>query len=129
MSSTARTPVKPPVFDPRPDIRLIVTDMDGTLLDGQSQFHEHFWPLATELRRRGILFCPASGRQYHTLREQFEEIADDVVFIAENGSFVMRRGLEVSSDGLEAADARAIIGTLRRSLADGVDGGVVLCGK
>jgi Cof subfamily protein (haloacid dehalogenase superfamily) len=123
------TPVQPPVFDPRPDIRLIVTDMDGTLLDGQSQVHDNFWPLVSELHRQGILFCPASGRQYHTLREQFAEIADDVVFIAENGSFVMRRGLEVSSDCLEAADAHAIIDTLRRSITAGVDSGIVLCGK
>ena len=47
----------------------------------------------TELHRQGILFCPASGRQYFTLREQFADIADDMVFIAENGSCVVRRRL------------------------------------
>jgi Cof subfamily protein (haloacid dehalogenase superfamily) len=103
--------------------------MDGTLLDGQGQVHEHFWPLAAELKRRGILFCPASGRQYFTLREQFADIATDMVFIAENGSYVVRHGLELCSDGLDAADAHALIGTMRRSIADGVDAGLVLCGK
>jgi Cof subfamily protein (haloacid dehalogenase superfamily) len=81
------------------------------------------------LHRRGILFCPASGRQYFTLREQFADIADDVVFIAENGSYVVRRGLELSSDGLDAADAQALIGSIRRSIAGGLDAGLVLCGK
>jgi len=129
MHSGVSTPIHPPVFHPRPDIRLIVTDMDGTLLDGDKQVHEHFWPLVTELHRQGILFCPASGRQYFTLREQFADIADDVVFIAENGSYVVRRDLEVSSDGLDVSDARRLIIAMRRSIAGGVDAGLVLCGK
>ncbi len=117
------------VFDQRPDIRLIVADMDGTLLDGNKRVHEHFWPLVAELHRQGILFCPASGRQYFTLREQFADIADDMVFIAENGSYVVRHGLEVSSDGLLAADAARLIDAMRASIAGGLDAGVVLCGK
>ena len=129
MHSRAQAPIRPAVFDPQPDIRLIVADMDGTLLDGHGEVHEHFWPLASELHRQGILFCPASGRQYFTLREQFADIADDVVFIAENGSYVVRRGREVSSDSLDAADAHALIGTMRRSIAGGLDAGLVLCGK
>jgi len=60
--------------------------MDGTLLDDDSELHEHFWPLVHELNRRGILFCPASGRQYFNLRERFADIADEIVFIAENGT-------------------------------------------
>jgi Cof subfamily protein (haloacid dehalogenase superfamily) len=52
-----------------------------------------------------------------------------VVFIAENGSYVVRHGLELSSDGLDMGDARALIGTMRRSIAGGVDAGLVLCGK
>jgi Cof subfamily protein (haloacid dehalogenase superfamily) len=122
-------PVQIPVFDPRPDIRLIVADMDGTLLDDDKELHEDFWPLVEELSRRGVLFCPASGRQYYTLLDQFTDIADDMVFIAENGSCVMRRGVEVSSDGLPMADARRLVTSLRHTIAGGADAGIVLCGK
>jgi len=118
-----------PVFDPAPDIRLIVADMDGTLLDDEKELHEHFWPLIEELHARGILFSPASGRQYHTLLREFEEIADEMVFIAENGSLVMRQGREISSDCLTRTDALRLVRTLREAAADGVDGGVVVCGK
>lgn len=121
--------VQIPVFDPTPDIRLIVADMDGTLLDDEKQLHEQFWPLIHELHRRGILFSPASGRQYYTLLREFEDIADEMVFIAENGSLVMRRGNEVSSDCLERDDALRLVRTLRAAAADGVDCGVVVCGK
>jgi Cof subfamily protein (haloacid dehalogenase superfamily) len=118
-----------PEFDPTPDIRLIVADMDGTLLDDEKELHEHFWPLIDELHARGILFSPASGRQYFTLLREFEDIADEMVFIAENGSLVMRRGQEVSSDCLSREDALRLVRTLRQAAADGVDGGVVVCGK
>ena len=118
-----------PVFDPTPDIRLIVADMDGTLLDDRKQLHEQFWPLVEQLRRRDILFAPASGRQYYTLLREFADIADDMVFIAENGSLVMRAGHEVSSDCLTRSDALALVLTLRAAAEQGVDGGVVVCGK
>jgi Cof subfamily protein (haloacid dehalogenase superfamily) len=112
-----------------PDIRLIAADMDGTLLDDKHELHEHFWPLIDELHSRGILFCPASGRQYYNLRERFDEIADDVVFIAENGTYVVHQGREISSNCLTADDTRKIVGEMRRTTANGVDAGIVVCGK
>jgi Cof subfamily protein (haloacid dehalogenase superfamily) len=129
MPTPSTSPLLPPVFDSQPDIRLIVADMDGTLLDDDHLLHDHFWPLIEELHSRGILFCPASGRQYFTLLRQFADIADDVIFIAENGTFVVHRGRELSSDCLPLADAQAMISTVRHSVAAGMDVGVVLCGK
>ncbi|WP_189819102.1 Cof-type HAD-IIB family hydrolase [Streptomyces olivaceoviridis] len=77
------------------DIRLIVTDMDGTLLDDAKRIPDGLWPMLAELRRRGVLFSPASGRQYATLFRQFEEVAEGMVFIAENGTYVVRDGAVV----------------------------------
>ena len=122
-------PVAIPSFDPQPDIRLIVTDMDGTLLDDDKELHEHFWPLVRELHRRGVAFSPASGRQYHTLLDQFSDIADDIVFISDNGSCVMRGGVEISSDCLTRDDARRLVVTLRETIAAGANAGIVVCGK
>jgi len=122
-------PVAIPVFDPRPDIRLIVSDLDGTLLDDDKELHENFWPLMRELHRRGVAFSPASGRQYYTLLEQFSDIADDIVFISDNGSCVMRGGIEISSDCLTSDDARSLVIMLRETIAAGADAGIVVCGK
>ncbi len=121
--------VDPLVFDPIPDIRLIACDMDGTLLDDDDAIHDDFWPLIDALHERGIVFCPASGRQYYNLLERFEPIADEVVFIAENGTFVVREGRELSSDILDRQVARELIGVARALNANGADVGAVLCGK
>ncbi|MGW2486396.1 Cof-type HAD-IIB family hydrolase [Streptomyces sp. NPDC001606] len=111
------------------DIRLVVTDMDGTLLDDAKRLPEGLWPLLAELRRRGVLFSPASGRQYATLARQFAEVAEGMVFIAENGTYVVRDGVELSSDPLAPGVAAGVARTVRRLAADGVDVGAVVCGK
>ena len=120
----------PPIrLDHVPDIRLIACDMDGTLLDNDHAIHDDFWPLVDELHARGILFCPASGRQYYTLLDQFRPIADKMVFIAENGSYVVQHGKELSSDCLDSVSAREMIRVSRTINAGGANIGVVLCGK
>jgi Cof subfamily protein (haloacid dehalogenase superfamily) len=110
---------------PRPDIRLIAADMDGTLVDDAKQIHDEFWPLIDTLHARGITFCPASGRQYYNLLEQFKDVADELVFIAENGTYVVARGREISSDGLALDVAQQVVVAVR-----GIpEAGAVLCGK
>jgi Cof subfamily protein (haloacid dehalogenase superfamily) len=122
-------PIEPLEFDHIPDIRLIACDMDGTLLDDDDAIHDDFWPLIDALHARGVVFCPASGRQYHNLLARFEPIADEVVFIAENGTYVVREGRELSSDCLDRQVARDLIDVARDLNARGADVGAVLCGK
>ncbi|MEV5609085.1 Cof-type HAD-IIB family hydrolase [Streptomyces sp. NPDC052225] len=113
-----------------PDIRLIVTDMDGTLLDADGRIPDSLWPLLAELNRRGIVFCPASGRQYATLADQFSAVDEGgMVYIAENGTYVVRGGAEVSSDPLDPAVAAWIVKAVRQLNDEGVDVGAVVCGK
>ncbi|MFI7498659.1 Cof-type HAD-IIB family hydrolase [Streptomyces sp. NPDC049687] len=111
------------------DIRLVVTDMDGTLLDDDKRIPEGLWETLARLRERGVLFSPASGRQYATLAAEFAEVADGMVFIAENGSHVVRDGRELSSDPLEPGVVARVVEAVRRCAAGGVDLGAVVCGK
>ncbi|MFJ9542881.1 Cof-type HAD-IIB family hydrolase [Streptomyces sp. NPDC101225] len=113
----------------RAGIRLIVTDMDGTLLDDAKRLPPGLWGTLAELRRRGVLFSPASGRQYATLAREFAEVAEGMVFIAENGTYVVRDGEELSSDPLEPGAAAGVVRAVRRLAAGGVDVGAVVCGK
>ncbi len=56
------------ICDKPRDIRLIVAEMNGTLLDGDSNIPDDFWQLLDELHAKGVEFVPASGRQLATLR-------------------------------------------------------------
>ncbi|MET9381365.1 Cof-type HAD-IIB family hydrolase [Streptomyces sp. NPDC002928] len=123
------TPSEQPATDAGADIRLVVTDMDGTLLDDDKRAPDGLWEVLALLRERGVLFSPASGRQYATLARQFAEVAEGMVFIAENGTYVVRDGVELSSDPLDPAVAHGVVRATRQLVADGVDMGAVLCGK
>ncbi len=50
-------------------IRLIASDLDATLLDGQSQLPPDFAETVRALAERGIRFAAASGRPIYTLEE------------------------------------------------------------
>ena len=73
-------------------IKLIATDLDGTLLDGERKLPAEIFPLIERLYSAGILFAPASGRQYASLQELFRPVEDKVVFVCENGALVKYRG-------------------------------------
>ena len=48
-------------------IKLIATDMDGTLLTSEKKFPPHMFNIIDQLHEREIKFAVASGRQYYTL--------------------------------------------------------------
>ncbi|EPD67014.1 Cof-type HAD-IIB family hydrolase [Streptomyces sp. HGB0020] len=128
-TAPAPLPTTPDLPSGSADIRLIVTDMDGTLLDDAKRIPPGLWETLAELRRRGVLFSPASGRQYATLAREFADVAEGMVFIAENGTYVVRDGVELSSDPLDPEVAARIVRAVRGLVADGVDVGAVVCGK
>lgn len=110
------------------DIRLVAVDMDGTLLDGNGHVPPGLGDMLERLTKRGIVFAPASGRQYATLRREFGPAGDDMAFVAENGSYVVRHEEEIFSDALEPAFVRDVVERLRDT-ATRHDIGVVVCGK
>ncbi len=114
---------------PADDLRLIAVDMDGTLLDEHGRIPETLWPLLDRLHDRGILFAPASGRQLATLQRTFERRADDMVFIAENGAYVVHGADEISSDAMDPEFTASLVVRVRALVEGGLDLGVVVCGK
>lgn len=78
-------------------IKLILTDMDGTLLDGNGNLPPDFDEIMAELKLKGVKFAPSSGRQYYSLLQSFEKYKDDFIFIAENGSIAFYKGEEIAS--------------------------------
>ena len=104
---------------------LIATDMDGTLLDGNHQIPDDFWPLLDRLHAQGWAFAPASGRQLYTLLDQFDRVTgNQISVIAENGTVVYHEGEIVSTTTLAPKDAHAVIETIENT---DLDWGVVLC--
>lgn len=95
-------------------IRLIATDIDGTLVKESSPEVDPEIPmLMHELTKKGILCCVASGRQYYSIRAMFAQVADEIVYIAENGAHIVYKGQDLSVTDMQAEDAAEIIRQLR----------------
>ncbi len=69
-------------------IKLIASDLDGTLLNEKRQLPESTFALIEKLHEKGILFAPASGRQCANLKQLFAPVQDKIAFICENGALV-----------------------------------------
>ena len=95
------------------DIRMIVTDMDGTFLNSQHQMSPDFPMVYEELKKRNILFVPASGRQMMGITKYFGDIEDEMAFIAENGGYVIYKNKELFADRLEPTYIAEIIMAIR----------------
>ena len=95
-------------------VKLIVSDIDGTLIPyGEKALPQTLFPLIHRLRRAGVLFCPASGRQFHSLRKLFAPVAEDLAFLCENGAAIFGPGTEedaplLSKTPMPRADALAL---------------------
>lgn len=75
--------------------KLVVSDIDGTLLPyGQERLDPAIFALIHTLQARGVRFCPASGRQFHSLRRLFQPVEDEVLWMCENGAILYGTGPE-----------------------------------
>jgi len=106
-------------------IKLIASDMDGTLLNSEGKIPQEFFNVFTKLKEKNILFVAASGRQYYNLLENFYSIKDHILFIAENGTYVMQQGKELYSSFLDTSTIHELIELGRKT--EGAE--IVLCGK
>lgn len=87
-------------LDTLDDIKLIVADMDGTLLDADSRIPLGFAPMLDRVTQLGIRFVPASGRQYQTLGKMFADAPQPLPIIAENGNVVALDGRIIETHGV-----------------------------
>lgn len=105
-------------------IKLIATDMDGTLLDEEGKLPKDFFSTLKKLKAKNIKFVVASGRPYHTLNQNFQPISDELDFICDNGAFIVERGQVASISVMDKAKVTEIINFCN----DIPDIEVILCG-
>ncbi len=71
-------------------IRLIATDLDGTLLHSDKSIPDGFLNAVDVMHAMGAAVVIASGRQYSNVLQLFENLADKLWFVCENGAVVYR---------------------------------------
>lgn len=106
-------------------IKLIASDMDGTLLNEHDKINEEFFHILNQLKEKNILFVAASGRQYFNLLDKFSKVKNDVIYAAENGSYIVFEEEEIYSCKLDKDVVKSLV-SLGRQLEDCE---IIVCGK
>ena len=90
-------------------IKIIFSDMDGTLLTSDNKLPENFHETVAELKKRGVIFAPASGRQYFSLLKTFADYKNEFLFLSDNGTLVMQNDKEIFSQPMNISDVNEIL--------------------
>ena len=95
-------------------IKLIASDMDGTLLDENSRVPPVTFGLIHELHEAGVHFAASSGRRLDTLHEFFAPVVDEMDFVASNGAQVTVAGELIDREVFSHIGLRRLKETVER---------------
>jgi Cof subfamily protein (haloacid dehalogenase superfamily) len=90
-------------------IKLIASDLDGTLLDANGRLPESAFDVIAPIVAAGVLFIPASGRQYESLKSLFSPLVEKTAFICENGALVKYLGATIHLDPIPLESVKRIL--------------------
>ena len=95
-------------------IKLIVTDMDGCLLDGKGSLPSDFEETYRIIEEKGVILAAASGRSIAGLMKPFGMYAEKMAFASDNGACAYYKGRKLFSNTLERSDYLPIFEEARK---------------
>lgn len=106
-------------------IKLVVSDMDGTLLNENNEVSSRFFKQFEELKSKKIHFVAASGRQYQSILQKLDSIKHEISIIGENGGIMQHANETKVLLKLSTAEVKQCIELIRT-----INGSfIVLCGR
>lgn len=87
-------------------LKLIAIDMDDTLLrEDKSYDGDRLNYIVDEMKKRGIIFCVASGNMYARLEEYLTDSdIQDIYFASDNGNYIVKNGETINSTSISRTD-------------------------
>lgn len=95
-------------------IKLIASDIDGTLVpESCCTINPEFYEIIRELKKQGIVFAAASGRQYKSMLTILEPVKNDIIFISGNGTRVLYKDEELDSLSMDRKSVEEAVKYIR----------------
>lgn len=92
-------------------IRLILTDLDGTLINAKNEVPAEFVPVYRKLRQKGIYLGIATGRSFASIKRDFPEFAMETAIICEGGGVTILNGKMIDSHPIEKGQVLRVLRT------------------
>lgn len=89
-------------------IKLIVSDLDGTLLDDNKNIDTKIKFVIETLRSKDILFTIATGRNYSLSKEIVAELNIDIPYICDNGGSVFKHNICINFNKISYKNIKII---------------------
>lgn len=100
-------------------IKLIASDMDGTLLNTNRNIDKEFYDLFETLKSRNIIFVAVSGRETKSLKSLFKEnVRDDIVFAPNNGNIIIYRDKILFENYIQTQKLKTLAKIIRQNAID-----------
>ena len=97
-------------------IKLIVTDVDGTLVeDGFTNVDPRLFDTILKLREKGIQFAVASGRPWASVERTFDPVKKKVFYISNNGSYIGCYGRSLYVYAMDREIVKRLIHAVRKN--------------
>ena len=94
-------------------IKLIATDMDGTLLNSSRKIDKEFYEVLDKLEEKNIIMAFASGRNLEALTKLVpNSIHERIMFISNNGNNIIYKGEQIHSSTISMEDIEVVNKTI-----------------
>ena len=95
-------------------IKLIASDIDGTLVeDGKNYLNPEVLDVILELRKKGIQFAAATGRQWASIESLFNPIKERIFYLSDNGAYVGCHGRNLFLNTIDRELVNELVGDIR----------------
>ena len=106
-------------------IKLIASDIDGTLVNSKKEFSPDFADILKKLSQKGVKFVAASGRSRYAIERIFKQFETDILYISDNGAFVSDKEREYFTHKMSDDEVKKVMELLLP--IEGIQ--IILCGK
>ena len=96
-------------------IKLIVSDIDGTLLeDGGNALNPQLFDTILKLRKQGVQFAAASGRQWASIEQVFDPVKEKIFYLSDNGAYIGCHGRNLFLNTLDRSVVMDMVADVRK---------------
>lgn len=96
-------------------IKLIASDMDGTLLDSNKNINKEFYEVLDKINDKNIVFAAVSGRDLFSLKTVFKDAEHDIVYASNNGNLISYKDEILFENYIEEEKLKKLIPIIRKT--------------
>lgn len=97
------------------DIKLICSDIDGTLITSNDEMPDNFDEILNKLKDLGIIFVAASGRGIASIKAKLNSDLENLYYISDNGAILQHNGEIFYKNSFSKDEVNEIMTAFRHS--------------